>query len=79
MEGVDGGDVGEEVPHHLQGEGALGRFFRQTGAEHLREESEGTQTDLLLSEGPLPMTWQHIRYHEAGLVSYLLMNEKGKT
>ena len=40
VEGVNGGDVGEEVPHHLQGEGALGRLFRQTGAEHLRRNQE---------------------------------------
>lgn len=39
MEGVDGGNVGEDVSDHLRWEGASTGFFRQPSAKHLEGES----------------------------------------
>lgn len=35
MEGVDGGDVGEDVLHHVHRERALQSLLHQLGTEHL--------------------------------------------
>lgn len=41
VEGVDGGDVGEDVLHHIQRESAFIRLLHHLGAEHLDSHERG--------------------------------------